>query len=63
MKTQKCAVDHALGDSDSEIDCCREAIIKSAMAVMEISGLDYFTIPEVLEFMANHNSRYAESTK
>lgn len=49
-------------DGDGERDSCREAIIKSAKAVMDMSGLDYFTIPEVVEFMSKHNTRYAEST-
>ena len=41
---------------------CRDEILQCAKEVMRLSGLDYFTIPEIIGCMAKRGSRYAEST-
>ena len=40
----------------------RDEILRCAREVMRRSGLDYFTIPEVISCMEGCGSRYAEST-
>lgn len=41
---------------------CREEILECARASMRQSGLDHFTIPEILSCMKKRGSRFAEST-
>ncbi len=41
---------------------CRDEILECAQAVTRQSGLDHFTIPEIISCMAKRGSRYAEST-
>jgi hypothetical protein len=41
---------------------CRDAILECAKSVMRQSGLDHFTIPEIIDCMAKRGSRYAEAT-
>jgi hypothetical protein len=41
---------------------CRDEILECAREVMRQSGLDYFTIPEIIGCMAKRGSQYAEST-
>ena len=41
---------------------CRDEIIECAKTVMRQSGLDQFTITEIISCMANKGSRYSEST-
>jgi hypothetical protein len=41
---------------------CRDGILDCARLVMRESGLDYFTIPEIIKCMAKRESKYAEST-
>ena len=41
---------------------CRDEILECAQTVMRQSGLDHFTIPEIISCMAKRGSRYAEST-
>ena len=40
----------------------RDEILECARVVMQRSGLDYFTMPEVITCMQQRGSRYAEST-
>lgn len=41
---------------------CRDEILECAQTVMRESGLDHFTVPEIISCMAKRGSRYAEST-
>ncbi len=41
---------------------CRDEILECAQAAMRQSGLDHFTIPEIISCMAKRGTRYAEST-
>ena len=41
---------------------CRDEILEAAQSVMAISGLNHFTIVEIVEFMKSRNTRFAEST-
>src|SRR5215213_8687327 len=48
--------------SAAEGETCRDEILECARIVMRESGLDYFTIPEIIRCMAKRGSKYAEST-
>ena len=48
--------------SDSNQKTCRDEILECAQTVMRHSGLDHFTIPEIIGCMEKRGSRYAEST-
>ncbi len=39
---------------------CRDEILLCAKEVMQRSGLDYFTIPEIISCMERRGSSYAE---
>lgn len=41
---------------------CRDEILECAQAAMQESGLDYFTISEIISCMQKRGSRYTEST-
>lgn len=41
---------------------CREQILEAAGAVMAKSGLNHFSIPEIIAYLASQNTRIAEST-
>ena len=41
---------------------CREEILECARGALRQSGLDSFTIPEIISCMKKRGSRYAEST-
>ena len=41
---------------------CRDEILECAAIVIKKSGLDYFTVPEIIDCMAQRGSPYAEST-
>lgn len=41
---------------------CRDEILQCAKEVMQRSGLDYFTIPEIIKCMESRGSGFAEST-
>jgi hypothetical protein len=41
---------------------CRDEILECAEMVTKKSGLDFFTVPEIIEGMAKRGSSYAEST-
>ena len=41
---------------------CREEILECALETLQRSGLDIFTIPEIISCMKRRGSRYGEST-
>ena len=41
---------------------CRDEILRCAKIATKNSGLDYFTIPEIIDCMEKHGSKYSEST-
>ena len=41
---------------------CRDQILEAAVAVTARSGLDHFSIPEIISYMTSQNTRFAEST-
>lgn len=47
---------------EESMKTCREEVLEAARAVMQSSGLDHFTIPEVLSHMSRNGTRYADST-
>jgi hypothetical protein len=47
---------------EGKIMTCRDEILQCAKEVTRQSGLDYFTIPEIISCMAKRGSQYAEST-
>jgi hypothetical protein len=50
------------GRPDNQSKTCRHEILECARVVMQQSGLDYVTVPEVITCMQQRGSRYAEST-
>lgn len=48
--------------ADKRRSNCRDEILECAGIVMSKSGLDYFSVPEIIECMAERGSQYAEST-
>lgn len=46
----------------TEARTCRDEILECAQTVMQQSGLDYFTIPEIIGCMEKRGSTYPEST-
>ena len=53
---------HLPQSTESGQKTCRDEILECAQTVMRQSGLDHFTIPEIISCMAKRESRYAEST-
>ena len=41
---------------------CRDEVLLAAKTVMKKSGLNHFTIPEIIKCMVEGNTQYAEST-
>lgn len=41
---------------------CREEVLNAAKAVMQKTGHDHFSVPEIVAYMQTKGTRYAEST-
>ena len=61
VRAQFAAGLNATGKSVTK-NSCRAQILEAAGVVMAKSGLDHFSIPEIISYMASQNTRFAEST-
>jgi hypothetical protein len=53
---------HELESNEKADMTCREEILECVRATLRRSGVDIFTIPEIISCMKKRGSRYAEST-
>ena len=61
VRTQFAAAASAPGKNSAKRSC-REEVLEAAAAVMAKSGLDHFSIPEIISHLGAQNTRFAEST-